>query len=283
MGVDMSKLIYANLVRMIRSKVFWVSEIFLTGYSIFVYAMGMINVRNGSMMINHGWTVYFFNEMLFIHVVMAVFIPFFIGVEYSDGTIRNKIAVGHTRIDIYLANVIVCYAAGLLQFITYSVVSALSALFFIGPYALTSMEQIPWRVGCSLFIILAYTAAFSLIAMLDANKARAVVIELVLALVFVMLVTQIYSDLQEPELTNRVVMSETGEMVPEENIPNSKYVSGTKRVVYEWLDACLPEDQAMYVIDPETVFSVKAPLCLLGESVVLVAVGAYLFRRKDIK
>ena len=151
----MSKLIYANLVRMIRSKIFWVSEIFLTGYSIFVYAMGMINVRNNSLMINRGWTIYFFNEMLFIHVVMAIFIPFFIGVEYSDGTIRNKIAVGHTRMDIYLANVIVCYAAGILQFITYSVVSILSALFFIGPFSLTSMGQIPWRIGSSLFIILA--------------------------------------------------------------------------------------------------------------------------------
>ena len=53
---------------------------------------------------------------------------------------------------------------------------------------------------------------------------KKVVIELVLAFVFVMLVMQIYSDLQEPELTNRVVMSETGEMVLEENIPNSKYV-----------------------------------------------------------
>lgn len=116
--------------------------------------------------------------------------------EYSDGTIRNKIAVGHTRMDIYLANVIVCYAAGVLQFITYSAVSVLSALFFIGPVSLTSMEQIPWRMGSSLFIMLAYTAAFSLIAMLDANKARAVVWELVLAFVFVMLTTQIYADLQ---------------------------------------------------------------------------------------
>lgn len=279
----MSKLIYANLVRMIRSKIFWVSEIFLTGYSIFVYAMGMINVRNNSLMINRGWTIYFFNEMLFIHVVMAIFIPFFIGVEYSDGTIRNKIAVGHTRMDIYLANVIVCYAAGLLQFITYSIVSVLSALFFIGPYALTSMGHIPWRVCSSLFIILAYTAAFLLIAMLDANKARAVVTELVLAFVFVMLTTQIWGDLQEPELTNRVVMSETGEMVLEENIPNTKYVGGTKRVVYEWIDAFLPEDQAMYVIDSESAFSMKTPLCLLGESVVLIGAGIYLFQKKDIK
>lgn len=278
----MSRLIYANMVRMIKSKIFWISEIFLTGYSIFAYAMAAVNVRNLGMATD-GWTVYFFNEMLFIHVVMAVLIPFFIGVEYSDGTVRNKISVGHKRTDIYLANVIVCYAAGAVQFFTYSAVSALSALFFVGKPALTSMGQIPWRVGCSLIVILVYTALYSLVAMLDSNKTRAVVVELLIAFIFVILVSQIYKDLQEQERTDRVVLSETGEMEIEKNIPNSKYVSGTKRVVYEWIDACLPEDQAMYVIDPDAAFSARAPLCMLGESVVLIMAGAYFFQRKDIK
>lgn len=278
----MSRLIYANMVRMIKSKIFWISEIFLTGYSIFAYAMAAVNVRNLGMATD-GWTVYFFNEMLFIHVVMAVLIPFFIGVEYSDGTVRNKISVGHKRTDIYLANVIVCYAAGAVQFFTYSAVSALSALFFVGKSALTSMGQIPWRVGCSLIVILVYTALYSLVAMLDSNKTRAVVVELLIAFIFVILVSQIYKDLQEQERTDRVVLSETGEMEIEKNIPNSKYVSGTKRVVYEWIDACLPEDQAMYVIDPDAAFSARAPLCMLGESVVLIMAGAYFFQRKDIK
>lgn len=278
----MSRLIYANMVRMIKSKVFWISEIFLTGYSIFAYAMAAVNVRNLGMATD-GWTVYFFNEMLFIHVVMAVLIPFFIGVEYSDGTVRNKISVGHKRTDIYLANVIVCYAAGAVQFFTYSAVSALSALFFVGKPALTSMGQIPWRVGCSLIMLLVYTALYSLVAMLDSNKTRAVVVELLIAFIFVILVSQIYKDLQEQERTDRVVLSETGEMEIEKNIPNSKYVSGTKRVIYEWIDACLPEDQAMYVIDPDAAFSARAPLCMLGESVVLIMAGAYFFQRKDIK
>lgn len=278
----MSRLIYANMVRMIKSKIFWISEIFLTGYSIFAYAMAAVNVRNLGMATD-GWTVYFFNEMLFIHVVMAVLIPFFIGVEYSDGTVRNKISVGHKRTDIYLANVIVCYAAGAVQFFTYSAVSALSALFFVGKPALTSMGQIPWRVGCSLIVILVYTALYSLVAMLDSNKTRAVVVELLIAFIFVILVSQIYKDLQEQERTDRVVLSDTGEMEIEKNIPNSKYVSGTKRVVYEWIDACLPEDQAMYVIDPDAAFSARAPLCMLGESVVLIMAGAYFFQRKDIK
>lgn len=278
----MSRLIYANMVRMIKSKIFWISEIFLIGYSIFAYAMAAVNVRNLGMATG-GWTVYFFNEMLFIHVVMAVLIPFFIGVEYSDGTVRNKISVGHKRTDIYLANVIVCYAAGAVQFFTYSAVSALSALFFVGKPALTSMGQIPWRVGCSLIMLLVYTALYSLVAMLDSNKTRAVVVELLIAFIFVILVSQIYKDLQEQERTDRVVLSDTGEMEIEKNIPNSKYVSGTKRVIYEWIDACLPEDQAMYVIDPDAAFSARAPLCMLGESVVLIMAGAYFFQRKDIK
>ncbi len=278
----MSRLIYANLVRMIKSRIFWVSEIFLAGYSVLVYGMAAVNIRNDGMN-NFTGTVYFFNEMLFIHVIMAVFIPFFIGVEYSDGTIRNKIAVGHKRADIYLANVIVCYAAGLLQFVTYSVVSLLSALFFVGPSALASMEGIPRRIVYSLVIILVYAAVYSLIAMLDSNKTRAVVVELLTALVFVILITQIYKDLQEPELTSRVVLSESGEMEIEENVPNSKYLYGTKRTVYEWLDACLPEDQSMYVIDPDAEFPLRPPLCMLGESVVMIAAGVYLFQRKDIK
>jgi len=269
---------------MIKSRIFWAAELFLAGYSIFAYAMAKVNVEHqGVNEIGGGWTVYFFNEMLFIHAVMAIFIPVFIGVEYGDGTMRNKISVGHKRRDIYLANVLVCYLAAVIQFLTYSLVSVFSALFFIGQEALLSMEQLPFRVCGSLLILLAYTAVFSLIAMLDDNRTRAIIVELLLAIVFVMLTSQIYADLQEPELTSRVVMTETGGMELEENIPNRKYVSGTKRVVYEWIDAFLPEDQAMYIIDSGAVFSVRALLCLLGESSVFIAVGVYLFGRKDIR
>lgn len=279
----MSNLLYANWARVIKSKIFWFSEIFLIGYSIFVYGMGAVNSRHMIIIKDSDWTLYFFNEMLFIHAITAIFTAFFIGVEYNDGTIRNKFVIGYTRKAVYMSNFIICCLVGIIQFATYSITSLLTGWVLIGSHTFRGMPQPLWRIVYSMAIILAYSAVFSMAAMLDSNKARTAVIGLVLVFVFVMLMTQIWADLEEPELISRVAMSEAGEWEVEENIPNSKYVSGTKRVVYEWLDVFLPMDQAMYVIDPEADFSMKAPLCLLGETVALVSVGMYIFQRKDIK
>lgn len=279
----MSKLLYANWARMIRNKVFWMAEIFLIGYSILVYSMSLSNIRNGIIILDSGWTIYFFNVMLFIHAITAIFTAFFIGVEYSDGTIRNKFVIGHTRKSIYLSNFITCCMAGFMQFATYSITSVIFGWLLIGSNTFMGMTQLLWRIFYSILIIMAYSALFSLAAMLDNNKARAAVVGLLLVFVYIILMTQIRGDLMEPERTSRAVMSETGELKIEQDIPNSKYVSGTKRVVYEWLDAFLPMNQAMSVIDPDASFSVKAPLCLLGETILFVGVGMYVFQRKDVK
>lgn len=279
----MSKLIYANWARVIRSKIFWLAEVFLIGYSIFIYAMGVINERHMITIADSDWTIYFFNEIIFIHAITAIFTAFFLGVEYSDGTLKNKFVAGHTRKSVYMSNFITCYLVGLIQFATYSLTSLAAGGLLLGSRTFTGMPQLLWRIAYSMVIILVYSAVFATIAMLDTNKARSAVAGLVLVFVYVMLMTQIWADLSEPELTSRVVMSEAGEWEVEENIPNSKYVSGTKRVVYEWIDAFLPMDQAMYIIDPDADFSMKVPLCLLGEAILVVSAGMYVFQRKDIK
>ena len=46
----------------------------------------------------------FFGCALFIGIVMAVFCSLFIGTEYSEGTIRNKIIIGQKRGAVYLSN-----------------------------------------------------------------------------------------------------------------------------------------------------------------------------------
>lgn len=45
----------------------------------------------------------FFAYSFFIGILSAIFCSLFTGTEYSDGTIRNKIVVGHSRISIYLS------------------------------------------------------------------------------------------------------------------------------------------------------------------------------------
>ena len=65
----------------------------------------------------------FFGCALFIGIVMAVFCSLFIGTEYSEGTIRNKIIIGQKRGTVYLSN-----------FITCSLVSVVMCMAFFIPY-----------------------------------------------------------------------------------------------------------------------------------------------------
>lgn len=50
---------------------------------------------------------------LTVAILIPAFVSLFVGTEYSDGTIRNKMIIGHTRTCIYLSNLIVCSTAGL--------------------------------------------------------------------------------------------------------------------------------------------------------------------------
>ena len=42
---------------------------------------------------------------LTVAILIPAFVSLFVGTEYSDGTIRNKMIIGHTRTCIYLSNI----------------------------------------------------------------------------------------------------------------------------------------------------------------------------------
>ena len=92
----MRKLIHANFVRMVRGKIFWIIEAALAGYAVFAYASVAGNIKRG-LGIPDSFLFVFFNEMLAMGAVMALFTILFLGVEYSNGVIRNKISTGHRR------------------------------------------------------------------------------------------------------------------------------------------------------------------------------------------
>lgn len=68
-----------------------------------------------------------FEGLPLMGLVSAIFTSLFIGSEYSDGTIRNKLVVGHSRMRIYLANLIVCSIASILISLAYT-----AGVFVIG-------------------------------------------------------------------------------------------------------------------------------------------------------
>lgn len=281
----MNRLLSANFERLWKSRVFYVLESFMIGYSILMYGDAYITIRDNHKAYSN-WNLYFYNDMLFIGVALAIFVSVYIGVEYSNGTIRNKLSVGHSRVHIYIANLLVCYGAGLIACVTYGVTSLITGLVLIGKETVSGL----WKPGqgaiIALFILMAYAAIFVLISMSDMNTVRSTVVSLLLS-IFIMCAGLIVCQyLEMPEYTVRLttVEDESGEIkTVEETVYNSRYLYGTKRKIYECAELVLPSGQMMYIVDQGRDYSVKQPLCMLGVSAICTGAGIWIFRRKDIK
>ena len=281
----MNRLLTANFARLWRSRIFYVLEIFMIGYSVMIYTDTYITVHK-----NHkeyeNWNLFFFNEMLFIGVALAIFISLYIGVEYSNGTIRNKLSAGHSRLHIYIANLLTCYAAGIIACITYSVTSAILGLVLIGKETVGGLWKPAQGMIVVLFILMAYAAIFVLISMSDMNTVRATVVSLMLSFVILCAGLYVCQYLSMTATIERVteVEDESGEIkTVVETEYNARYLSGTKRKIYEWAELLLPSGQVMYVADHGINYSVKQPICMLGVAAVCTGAGIWIFRRKDIK
>lgn len=109
------------------------------------------------------------------------------------------------------------------------------------------------------------------------------IISFVFALVIIIGGLYVYSALQEPEFTTRMIMQEDGSYLRQEGIPNSNYIRGTVRTVYTFVEACIPSTQGLNIARSEGVFSPLAIICQLCVSIVTTAAGVSLFKKKDIK
>ena len=281
----MNRLLAANFARLWRSRIFYVLEIFMIGYSALIYTDTYITVHKHHKEYEN-WNLFFFNEMLFIGVALAIFISLYIGVEYSNGTIRNKLSAGHSRLHIYIANLLVCYAAGIIACITYSVTSAILGLILIGKETVAGL----WKPGqgmiVMLFILMAYAAIFVLVSMSDMNTVRATVASLMLSFVILLAGLYVCQYLSMTATIERFteVEDESGEIkTVVETEYNARYLSGTKRKIYECAELLLPSGQVMYVADHGIDYSVKQPICMFVVSAVCTGAGIWIFRRKDIK
>ena len=174
----MSRLFSANMMRLKKSRIFWLEELFMVGYTFFIYVSARSTLANkGTIKI---WNAYFFNLLLVSGIVMALFVSGFLNVEHSDGAIRNKLMVGHKRRDIYLVNFATCLFAGLIVCATYYLFSVLFGCLLIGKESL-QIRGVGAGILYSILILVVYTAIFLFVEMVDRNKARTMAVNLMAA------------------------------------------------------------------------------------------------------
>lgn len=276
----MTNLLHANLSRLFKNKIFLLSLAVMIVVSAALPIIHFVDEKNNGT----PWTVdsSFFTYIFLVPILTAIVTSMFVGSEYSDGTLRNKLIVGHKRYDIYLSNLIVCSIAGIILCIAYMLIHICVGIPLLGGFE-SSAGKIFAYLGAGIALTVAVSAIFTLIAMLCQNKAYSVAACIILSFALLFAGIRIVSALNEPEYFGAYSYTENGKTVEEEAEKNPHYLSGTKREVYEFLYDFVPGGQVLQIANTE---SENIPLLALYDCTILIITstfGILMFRRKDLK
>ncbi len=278
----MNRLLCAGFCRLRRDKFFWICAFAVLAVSLLYAFTG--GVENYLIMLEEGREKplehFIFELAPFLSMFFAALISLFLGSEYTDGGIRGKLIVGHTRGGVYFSNFLVCFAADLV----------LTAVFLLGQipcFVVIGAPDFGWGMFAAYILALvcytaAFTAIFCAVSMHVTNRALSVIVCIAVWTVLILAASGMNDRLLEPELTGGMAYI-NGEFVMADPEPNPLYVSGTARAVLERLLELLPSGPAILMTNATLEHPARAAALMLVLSAAVNAVGMLAFRRKNLK
>ena len=282
----MINLVSAFLSRLWKEKVFWLGMAFMAAFGIVMalntYSSGMMSGPQGEKL-TAGIPLeqYCFGFQWVIGVVAAVVSSLFIGREYQDGTLRNKLIAGHSRTSLYLAGLAVNILSTLLLCLSYLFFACVVGIPLMGGFQVDVPTVLLLILG-NLLAVAVYCSLFTWIQLLCSNRAGAVVIALLLTLVLLVAGTAMIGRLQEPEWISYVSYNQQGEMVMEPLQSNPNYLKGPVRTLFQTIVNLLPTGQAFSLAGGGDESLPLLPLYSLGLIALTTGLGIWGFRKKDI-
>lgn len=276
----MTNLLSANSLRLRKNHLFW--GILAVGalYAVFrIYTLLSDRMDYG---IPSTLDEAVFSYVQLIGLMAAVFVSLFLGTEYSDGTIRNKVASGRSRATIYLAGFLTVFAASILSLTAYWIVALTAGLLLLDPAQMGAGAALFTVLGVLLMTV-AFCALFTFITMNCSSKAASAVVCILLFFALMIASTYVYSRLDAPEFIQGYTLGVNGEIVQAEPEPNPRYLQPGQRAVYEFIWDLLPTGQAVQYSIGAVTNPVRLLLCALGFSAIFTVAGMALFQRKDLK
>lgn len=276
----MRKLLSANFSRLWKDKIFLIAMVAVTVVSvIFSYLnfQASISSEEPAYVEDVMW-----NMFPIIAFLCVGFIAMFIGTEFDENTIRNKLIVGHTRTEIYFANYLVCMAASLLLLLAILLFSGITGYFLLKTFML-EWKQLAFLILCCILCTMVFSAIGVGIVMSVNKKAISLLVGLLLIFGLMMLTTYLEHSLAEGEMVyERVTMTAEGAQLGD-LVPNPAYVGGTARKVMEFFFDLLPTGQVIQINNMSFERCTRWPaLSIIALSLVTLA-GWLPFRRKDVR
>ena len=207
----MNKLFRAGLYRLRKNKGAYACVIIPPIYSVCLMLSQYMQMKESGA--NYLLDPFLFHFFLVMGVLLSVFVSLYVGTEYHDGTLRNKLISGSSRNAVYGLNLWISFLVG-----TCSVLLAYTAGLAAGipMFGVIEMPALTMLQTCvaGILLVLSYVSIFHMISMLSSSKTTSAVV-CILAAVFMMVFAGIiFSKLSQPEMITQAVIA-NGETVME--------------------------------------------------------------------
>lgn len=274
----MRKLLSANFARLRSSKLFRLELLTAVGMAgLFLFA----NQFEGAATIKHMDYPYF-NQFIYNPIIFAAFTSLWLGTEYSDGTMRNKLVAGHSRLAVYGAHLVSVVVVSLLV-----VTTQIAVTLTIGPLVFEafrfSATEIVVAAVTALLVSASCAAIYTALAMNIQNKASGVIVSIAITIGLLLLTSLLSGVLYAPEMVYEYVEKTATGLTYGPEVPNPGYIRGIARSIAEWVYDIIPNGQLLSVSYYDFERCHRWPLISIMVFMTASACGYGAFRKKDMK
>ena len=276
----MRRLFPVMFQRMMKTQMFWLCMAASMGQMLY----GILNNYHYTNLWDLGLTPdgTLFMGAYILNITSAVFVAFFLGSEYSNKTIRNKIIVGYSKIEIYFTNVAVCSIGVLMMHMAAILLNATLGVALLGDYVNPKANMI--YLFCSFFTVIAKTAIMVFFAMLISSRTTSLIIAVLVAVLAGYGAMKMNMALFQEKTYEKDILDEvTWEVIDTQIVENPLYVDGEMRDLFEFLSESIPYAQDYQYGEEELPDNIGMfPIYSIGLATLISTGGVLIFRRKDI-
>lgn len=274
----MFKILNANLTKLKKNKIYKLPIIFSI-----IFALIMICSQYNEM-IKFGKTIEIEQLMLnyspIIGIIIAIFTSLFLGEEYSEGAIRNKVIIGHKRKNIYLSNLIIVIITSIFSYIIYLIFITIIGIPLFGTTTISTFLLL-MLLFCILVAIIAYSSIFTFIAMMISNKTITAITTILLTFSMMFYSLKIFDMLSQPEyIDSMVIKGDEREII---KTKNNHYLEGQKRKIFKSSIDIIPTGQMFQIVGKTSTNLEILPLYSIGITILFTTAGLILFKNKELK
>ena len=281
----MIKLLRANLLRAIKSKTLWILSIAYAIYAIFLPIVIRGNGVTPELQQGVSDLLFSMNYGMFGFslqgIGIAIVCSIILGTDFHNGTLRNKIILGQTRSNVYIANLLTTMIISIAFNVVYMFFFFIVTMPMFGGFVLPATTTLWVFINGSL-MMLAYSSIMTLIVMTSKNSTASVITAFVLLFVGMLLFQYCRIIVEAQEFIPVNVLDEFGN-ITEEIIRNPRYPSPAKKAFFQFVLDFFPSGQSLQISNTEYAHTWQMALYSIGLIGATTGAGILAFKKSNLK